>query len=178
MFRQAPVLPVVVPIAALVLLGLLLHLRRRGLLSLPRASVALALAVYVAGVVANTVFPVYLDKPTSTVPWHAGLALVPFHDYEVADALMNVGVFLPVGVLASLLLARPSWGRVLAVAALFSLVIEVTQYVTARTLGGGHIADVNDLLWNVVGGVLGWALLRLAVRAPAVARLHDRFAWR
>ncbi|KON73196.1 hypothetical protein M768_09640 [Cellulosimicrobium cellulans F16] len=177
MFREVPVLPVVVPLGAVVLAVLLWRLRRAGRLTVPRAAVALALAVYAAGVVANTVFPIFLDKPVSSAPWNAHLALVPLADYEVADAVMNVLVFVPLGMLLPLLLARTSWWRAVAAAAAFSLAIEVVQYVTSHLLGGGHIADVDDLLFNVVGGVLGYALFTLLCRVPALDAFLDRFRW-
>lgn len=177
MFHQVPVLPVVVPLAAAtsaVLLGLL---HRRARLTPPRAAVALALCVYAAGVVANTVFPIYLDKPAREGAWNAHLQLVPIVGYELDDALINVGVFVPLGILVALVLARPSWLRVTVVVAGLSLTIEVVQLVTAHRLGGGHVADVNDLLFNVAGGVLGFALLRTLERVPRLADLVDRFRW-
>jgi hypothetical protein len=64
-----------------------------------------------------------------------------------------------------------------AAAAAFSLAIEVVQYVTSHLLGGGHIADVDDLLFNVVGGVLGYALFTLLCRVPALDAFLDRFRW-
>lgn len=69
MFRQVPVLPVVIPLAAATLTALLWSLARRGRLSVPRAALALALCVYAAGIVANTVFPIFLDKPASSAAW-------------------------------------------------------------------------------------------------------------
>ncbi|UTT59331.1 VanZ family protein [Cellulosimicrobium cellulans] len=177
MFREVPVLPVVVPLGAVVLGLLLWRLHRSGRLTLPRAAVALALAVYAAGVVANTVFPIFLDKPASSAAWDAHLVLVPLVEYEVVDALTNVLVFVPLGMLVPLLLARTSWWRVVVAAAAFSLAIEVTQYVTSHLLGGGHIADASDLLFNVVGGVLGFALFTLLSRVPALDAFFDRFRW-
>ncbi|NNH06003.1 VanZ family protein [Cellulomonas fimi] len=170
-------LPVVVPLAAAVLAALLRSLRRSGRLSAPRAAVAVVLCVYVAGVVANTVFPVFLDKPVSTEPWSSHLALVPLADYDVADAVTNVVVFVPLGFLVPLLSARTSWRRAVATAAVVSLAIEVTQLVTAHLLGGGHVADVDDLLFNVLGGVLGCALFAALTRVPAAGALLDRFRW-
>ena len=178
MFREIPVLPVVVPAAAAVFLILLWHLHRRDRLSAPRAAVALTVCVYAAGVVANTVFPVFLDMPARSAPWDASLSLTPLAGYEVSDAVMNVLVFVPLGMLVPLLLSRPSWWRVLAVAAGFSLVIEVSQLVTAHLLGGGHVADVNDLVFNVLGGLLGHGLLTLLLRVPGAPALVDRFRWR
>jgi glycopeptide antibiotics resistance protein len=140
--------------------------------------VAVVLSVYAAGVVANTVFPVFLDKPRVGVPWSEYLVLDPTTGYEVADAVVNVLVFVPLGALVALVLARPSWPRVMAVVVASTLAIEVTQYLTAHLLGGGHVADVHDLFFNVVGGALGLGLLQLASRVPGLAGFVDRFRWR
>lgn len=177
MFRQVPVLPVVVPLAAAALAVLLAVLARRGRLTAPRAAVAVALCVYGAGIVANTVFPIFLDKPRAHAPWDGHLTLELLVDYGLADALTNVAVFVPLGVLVPLLVARASWPRVVLVAVAVSLGIEVSQLVTAHLLSGGHLADVNDLLFNVLGGALGYGLLRAGTRVPRVAALVDRFRW-
>ncbi|MCG8919121.1 VanZ family protein [Actinokineospora sp. PR83] len=176
MFREVPVLPVVVPVAAAVFLILLWYLHSRDRLSAPRAAVALALCVYAAGVVANTVFPIFLDKPARSALWK--VYLVPFANYEVGDAVTNILVFVPIGVLVPLLVAKAPWWRVVAVAAAFSLVIELTQLVTRNLLGGGHVADVNDLIFNTAGGALGFGLCSALSRVPAAAALIDRFRWR
>lgn len=177
MFRQVPVLSVVVPLAAATVALLLWSLHRRARLSPPRAAVALLLGVYVAGIVANTVFPVFLDKPVSAAAWTDQVVLVPFADDELGDAVTNVLVFVPLGVLLALILRRSSWWRPLLVAAGVSLGIEVVQLLTTHLLGSGHVADVNDLLSNVVGGALGVALLAVVGRVPWVGRLADRFRW-
>ncbi len=176
--EPVPVLPVVVPLGVVVfavLVGVLVARRR---FSWPRASVAAALAVYAAGIVANTVFPVFLGRPTQDGPRLLPLVLVPFADYEVADAVTNVLVFVPLGVLVSLLLTRPTWWRVLLAAASVSAGIEVAQLVTADLAGGGHIADVDDWLWNTVGGVVGYAAYAAVARLRITAPLVERFRWR
>ncbi|MCW2757024.1 MAG: VanZ family protein [Nocardioidaceae bacterium] len=176
MFRQLPVLPVVVPVAAVIFVTLLGHLHHRNRLSAPRAAVALALCVYAAGVVANTVFPIYLDKPVSNTPWK--VYIDPFATYEVGDAVTNIVVFVPLGMLVPLLLARTSWWRVSAVAAASSLTIELAQLVSAHFLHGGHVADIHDLIFNVVGAILGFGLLCSLSRVPRVGVLIERFSWR
>jgi glycopeptide antibiotics resistance protein len=177
-FREVPVLPVVVPLAAAIFVTLLWHLRRRDRLTVPRAAVAFVLCVYAAGVVANTVFPIFLDVPPRSAPWHASLSMTPLAGYDVADAITNVLVFVPLGMLVPLLIGSMGWWRVLAVTAGSSLTIEVSQLVTADLLGGGHVADVNDLVFNIVGGMLGLGLLMLASRLPGAPALIDRFRWR
>jgi VanZ family protein len=177
LFTEVPVLPMVVPLAVVVLALLLRHLHTRRLLSVPRGAVAVALCVYAGGIVANTVFPIFLDKPARDAPWDAFVNVTPLVGYEVADAVMNIGVFVPLGILLALALPASDWRRVLAAATTCSLVIEVTQYLTAQFLGGGHIADINDFLFNVVGAALGLGLLHAVTRVPGLGRLVDRLRW-
>lgn len=177
MFGKVPVLPVVIPLSGVLFVVLLGVLRSRRLFSLPRAGVAAVLAVYAGGVVANTVFPIYLDWPKTAGPEPLPLVLVPFHDYEVADAVTNVLVFLPLGMLVPLLLARPTWRRVLLVVAGASLAIETLQFLAADLAAGGHIADVNDWLFNTLGGAVGFGVFTLLARSSTAAALLDRFRW-
>lgn len=176
MFTEVPVLPVVVPLAAAVFAALLWHLHRRGLLSVPRAAVALVLCVYAAGVVANTVFPIFLDKPARTAPWSPPVYF-DLGTYEFGDAVTNMVVFVPLGVLVPLLAAAASWWRVIAVAAASSLAIEVAQVASSYFFDGGHIADVNDLISNTVGAAVGAGLFSAVSRVPGADAVIDRFRW-
>lgn len=176
-FGEVPVMPVVIPLALVVFLLMLWRLQVRRALSWPRAAVAAALAVYAAGIVGNTMFPIFLNKPSSGEPWIPALALVPFADYEVDDALTNVLVFVPLGILIALVLTRPTWLRVVGISAGVSLTVELSQLAAQRFFSGGHVADINDFLSNVAGGALGYGILLLVARIPRLGRLVDRFRW-
>jgi glycopeptide antibiotics resistance protein len=177
MFGEVPMLPVVIPLSAAFFLVLLWILHARHGLTLPRSSVAATLAVYAGGILANTVFPISLDSPGSDEPKPLPLNLIPLNGYEVSDAVTNALVFLPLGILVPLLLARPTWWRVLAITAGASLGIEVIQFLAAGLAAGGHIADVNDWLSNTIGGLVGYACFALALRQPTLAALAARFRW-
>lgn len=177
-FGEVPVLPVVVPLALVVFIVLLWRLHARRLFSVPRASVAAAMAVYAAGIVGNTVFPIYLDAPQTGEPWIPAVALIPFADYEIDDAVTNLLVFVPLGVLIALLMARPTAVKVIAVAAGTSLGIELAQLAAQDFFSGGHIADINDFLSNVAGGAVGYGLFVLLSRIPPLGRFLERFRWR
>ena len=74
--------------------------------------------------------------------------------------LGNIGWFLPYGMLVPL--AAPRWGTLPKVAltgAGLSLGIEVMQWM----LGSG-ISDIDDVIFNVAGAVLGYWLLRVGER--------------
>jgi len=176
-FHELPVLPVVVPLGLVIFAVFLWRLWARRLLSIPRGALAAAVAIYAAGITANTVFPIYLDKPPRTEPWTPALALIPFVDYEVHDALINVVVFIPLGILVALVLERPVWWKVVVIALGASLAIELLQLAVQALFLGGHVADVNDLIFNVSGAAFGLGLYLLATRIPVIDRFADKFRW-
>jgi glycopeptide antibiotics resistance protein len=178
-FIEVPMLPIVIPFGVVIFLVLIGVLRSRGRVTLARASVAAVLAVYAGGVLANTVFPIFLRVGTGFYdgPRPLPLYLVPFVDYGFEDALINVAVFIPLGGLVPLLTARPSWWKVLAIVAGASLFIELAQMATSRLALSGHLADINDWLTNILGGMIGYGLFVLMTRSKTIAGIVQRFRW-
>jgi glycopeptide antibiotics resistance protein len=172
-----PVLPIVVPLGLALFALLLWRLRVKRKLSVPRAAVAAALSTYAAGIIANTLFPIFVSRPDSGGPWLPSVALIPFFDYEVEDAVMNMAVFVPLGILIPLLLTQPSWWKILATAMGASLSIELMQLAAQGLFAGGHIADINDFIFNTAGGALGYGLFLLLTLIPNLSALIDRFRW-
>jgi len=176
-FTQVPMLPIVIPFGILVFGLLLWRLAVIRLVSPARIAVAAALAVYAAGIVANTVFPIYANVSPTSEPWYTGVVFVPFADYEIGDAVLNALIFVPLSMLLTMVLARPTWWKVLIAVTVTSLGIELTQLAVQELFGGGHIADASDLVSNVAGGMLGFGLLALLMRVPSLARLIAHFRW-
>ncbi|ONI65324.1 hypothetical protein ALI44B_01120 [Leifsonia sp. ALI-44-B] len=79
--------------------------------------------------------------------------------------------------LIPLLLAQPSLRMVRINTAGVSLAIESGQLAAQRFAGGGHIADVDDFIFNVVGGAAGFALFLLLMRIHNASTLVGRFRW-
>lgn len=65
-FGKVSALLVVIPAGVALFVILVRRLRARRALTAPRASVVAALSVYAAGVVANTVFPIFLNPRAAT----------------------------------------------------------------------------------------------------------------
>jgi glycopeptide antibiotics resistance protein len=80
------------------------------------------------------------------------------------DAMLNVFVFVPPGIL----LASIGWRllTVLAAALATSLAVELVQFAT----DWGRTADVNDLVTNVAGAGIGWAVAWLIAWARRPSR--------
>jgi glycopeptide antibiotics resistance protein len=106
---------------------------------------------------------------------HPSPRLVPFATivgdwrsggYPLAVNLLgNVAAFVPLGVLLPTALGvRASAWRVVAAGAALSGSIELAQYASGR-----RVADVDDLILNTAGTLLGYAALR-AARAIAPGR--------
>ncbi|MDU0294858.1 VanZ family protein [Saccharothrix longispora] len=125
---------------------------------------------YVAGVVHFTLFPVdvqwgaYADRTA----WYAQVNWVPLLTADLPSFALNVVMLVPFGVLLPLVSARAAGaGRVAVWSLAFSVSIEVTQLLVYVVAGSGRSVDVNDLLANALGGVLGYLLGR---SLPALRR--------
>jgi glycopeptide antibiotics resistance protein len=70
----------------------------------------------------------------------------------IVDAVLNVGVFVPLGLLLAAAAVR--FPVALLIGLLLSAAIEVSQYLVQV----GRTSDVNDLITNTTGTVLGWAV--------------------
>lgn len=91
----------------------------------------------------------------------AGLTWV---DYDLIDFVANIGFFVPLGVIAALLLKR-RWWLAIPLGAVLSGAIEFGQYLFLPD----RYASITDVLANTIGAVLG-ALIGAAVLRMRRAR--------
>lgn len=97
---------------------------------------------------------------TDSVTWTTGY---------LAEMAFNVALFVPVGVLAALLIPRRRWPLALIAGFAFTTVIELVQVPL-----GDRISDPRDLVMNTGGAVFGVLLVlaaRMVRRSGAVALL-------
>lgn len=104
---------------------------------------------------------------------HPPVNLTPFrsirHDWNEGgrhfwvNFFGNIAYFVPAGALLPLVRSRPTSARQVALAAFaLSGAVELAQYASGR-----RVCDVDDVLLNVSGALLGYALFRATRRAPA-----------
>ena len=78
---------------------------------------------------------------------------VPPEPKKIAQTAANVVMFVPLGVMMPVAFRRMrSFGKTALSLALFSFAIEFTQYFTGRS------ADIDDLMLNTLGGMLGYLI--------------------
>jgi glycopeptide antibiotics resistance protein len=105
--------------------------------------------------------------------------LVPFHTLQIylanlgsefwmRNLLGNLLLLLPLGLLGPIVLpALDRWWRIALVAPLYATAIELIQrLVPARS------ADIDDMIVNVSGALLGFAIFRAGRRITHARRAH------
>ena len=100
------------------------------------------------------------------------LNLIPFADASrdnLRGWIYNVVVFIPFSLLLSVNLKRANFWRKLACVFIFSLAIEITQFVLM--IG---VSDITGIITNTFGGFLGLALYDLSNKYVDKKKL-DRF---
>jgi glycopeptide antibiotics resistance protein len=159
---------------ALVLLvaypAVVVAMRRHAEVSRRRLTTVSIFILYAVAVVAVTAFPI---RVRSGVPypggnqWWAVLRWIPF-DVPPFGFMLNVVMFVPFGVLIPLLWPSvDSMRRLAGWAAAVSAGLELTQFVLWVTVGSQRTVDINDVIANTAGAVLGLVLLRAVVPEPA-----------
>lgn len=153
------------------------RLARKGLRAGPyREGALLLFFMFLVGLMALTLTPAGFwgavlagQRPQMPPPFQGGVNLVPFQQswtllrYYVRNGLWtavwvnfpgNIIMFLPIGFFASLFLDKPRWWKSVLLTAALSLFVEVFQLFVSRG------TDVDDLILNALGGLLGhWSFL-------------------
>lgn len=133
-----------------------------------RVIAGLLLVLYVILVYSNTVF----FRPTGVM---AGHNFKLFWSYEPflkgegpvsVDAILNVLMFLPVGVLYGAASRKSRAWKALLLGACISVSIEALQFFLHR-----GFSEIDDVLHNALGCLIGWLLYRVV--AWGVGRIVD-----
>lgn len=98
----------------------------------------------------------------SYITWQPTINLIPFHDLSINNMIgmiLNVVMLVPFGFFLPVYFVRyQKWYYTWAAGFLMSLLIEVIQLFTFRA------SDIDDLLMNTLGTVIGFALARMFLR--------------
>lgn len=81
---------------------------------------------------------------------------IPFNQISMSDMILNVVIFIPLGLYAGVLFKRGNFVKMPFFFFLISLTIEVLQFIFR--LG---VADITDVITNTLGGIIGLMLYKL-----------------
>jgi glycopeptide antibiotics resistance protein len=145
-----------------------------------RALTGVAGVLYLMAVVYLTFLPLHLGPDPYEREWWIWVQAVPFQDLldDPIGLILNVLLFVPLGLLAPLLVRARRWWRAALAGLLVSAAIEALQFIADVTISPGRVADVDDLIANVLGAVLGFLLLQLLLLlVPVFRRIVERASW-
>ena len=124
---------------------------------------------YIVFLIKETQFDIYINNPEmekelGSVAFGRDINIVPFKDFFNITTLLNVLIFIPIGFLQGFLY-KASWLKTLIVGFGLSLMIESSQLLVRIFVGiNFRKIDVNDLICNTIGTMIGFALLLLFVK--------------
>lgn len=85
------------------------------------------------------------------------------------EQILNTALFVPLGAAIAMLMSRRMWPIAIALCAAISATIEIVQGAIP-----GRVPDLDDVLWNSVGGAIGILLVTLVRFAAAPVRRRRR----
>ncbi|MEU7468810.1 VanZ family protein [Streptomyces sp. NPDC044984] len=137
-----------------------------------RALLQTAVAVYAAAVLSLTIFPLAVTWGTyaNQAPWIGQINFVPLIGADIT-MIPNVIMLIPAGFLLPLLSRRATSAKATTLlAGLVSLGIEAAQLLSYIALNNGRSVDVNDVVANSLGGLVGYLLLTFALRSETLRK--------
>jgi len=170
--------PVVAPLALIGATAGVVTLVRRRLVTPARLVTVGLTTVYGAAVLMLTLLPLKIATGdyANRVPWFDKVSFIPVLTIDLRTFVLNVAMMVPLGVLLPLLRRSCRWTTALGIGVAASAVIETAQGLTDIFVSSGRTCDVNDLIANGLGTILGYWLLRIVTVVPSVAALAIRFA--
>lgn len=107
-----------------------------------------------------------LGKITGFFDWGVGrmfgssFNFLPFTDLDPSQLILNIVVFLPLGILAPMILRRINTTMKMAITAfLLSMTIETIQFFFLS-----RAADIDDVITNTLGGICGYLIFLIGTK--------------
>ncbi|WOV84326.1 VanZ family protein [Sporosarcina jeotgali] len=139
----------------------------------------ISLGIYVFSVVALTTFPIEVNwgMYKNQTPWYSRINPIPILTIDIATFILNIIMLAPFGVYQWLLVKQEkiSWELVAVRSLLFSLSIEVLQLLLYILTNSARSVDVNDLIANTLGGVLGYYGVKFVSKNTYFKEWIDQF---
>ncbi len=172
---SAPILVFLFVAYLATLLYLTVYQGRR--LSVFRLAILTAFVLYLLAVLHLVLFPIQVQIGMYARQNPGSINAIPILTADLRSFLSSVILMVPLGVFLPLLLPTSSSVKTIARQTFkLSLAIELTQFVTNVILGNWRIPDVNDLLANTLGGVLGYLLFKQISRIVPIDQFFHRDA--
>lgn len=169
-----PALPILLPLGVVLMVASWGLLRRRDTLTARRLFTAWFAGWYAVAVIGATLLPLHLAWGEGAgEPELDRIILIPLTTMRVDDFLLNIVMTLPLAALLRVVFSVREKSRVVLAGFVASAVIEVTQAVLVIAFHGNRWADVNDLISNTLGVLLGYLAFHRALGVESFRRVVE-----
>ena len=171
---DVPALPILLPLGVVLMVASWVLLRRRDMLTARRLGTAWFAGWYAVAVIGATLLPLHLAWGDGAgKPELYRIILIPLTTMRVDDFLLNIVMTLPLAALLYVVFSVRAKSRVFLVGFVISAAIEVMQAVQDIAFHGNRWADVNDLISNTLGVLIGYIAFHWAMRFESFRRVVE-----
>ena len=123
-----------------------------------RVTFIAALLEYILLLYSSTIFSraVQIERKFNFRPLWTYEAILEGEKIYVAEVIMNVVAFIPIGLLLGCSFPSTNWKKVLITACLLSVSVEVLQFCMMR-----GFSELDDVIHNTLGCIIGYGLYSL-----------------
>lgn len=154
---------VLVPFFIVVLLFLIFNTFFRAANSLWQFLLLTTFFIYLLSMIHLVFFPIEVNigEYANLTPWYMTINYFPILTIDLKTFLLNIIMMIPFGMYLPLLNQKVhSLKEVALHGLLISLSFEIIQFILKATLGNGRSTDINDIIANTLGAIVGFLLLK------------------
>ncbi|TWT06301.1 VanZ family protein [Planococcus sp. CPCC 101016] len=147
--------------------------------ALGQFTLMLSFAVYFLTMMHLVFFPieVNLGEYRNQTPWYKSTNFIPVLTIDVKTFVLNIIMLMPFGMYLPFLSRKiRSVKQASRLGFYVSLSFELTQLVIRILLGSGRSTDINDLIANTLGAVIGFLLIRQILRISQAQTVFHKFS--
>lgn len=121
----------------------------------------ISFAIYLLCMINLVFFPIEVNigEYANLTPWYKSINFIPVLTIDVSTFILNIIMLVPFGMYLPLLSKYQSVKKAAFMGLYISLSFEVTQLLIRIILGNGRSTDINDLIANTLGTVIGFLII-------------------
>ncbi|WP_203340358.1 VanZ family protein [Planococcus beijingensis] len=151
---------------------------KRNYYGMGQFTLVLSFAIYLLSMLHLVIFPieVNLGEYRNLTPWYKAANFIPILTIDVKTFVLNVIMLVPLGMYLPFLSRKIQSIKQAARLGFFvSLLFELTQLAIRILLGSGRSTDINDLIANTLGAVIGFLLIRQVLKLSLAQSVFHKF---
>lgn len=144
-------------------------------------AIKLSFAIYFLSMVHLVFFPieVNLGEYRNQTPWYKAANFIPILTIDVKTFVLNIIMLVPLGMYLPFLNGKiRSVKQAARIGFYLSLSFELTQLAIRILLGNGRSTDINDLIANTLGAVIGFLLIRQVSKISLAQIFFKNSVWK